>query len=171
MTTNNKNLQEREIVIERQFNAPRALVFKAFTEAQHLAQWWGPKGFAIHVKTLEVKPGGTFLYYMQTPDGQLMWGKMVYGEITEPETIVFINSFCDENGIPIRHPMSATWPLEVYNKLTLTEKEGITTLTLTGRPINANEDDCTTFFDNIANMQQGFKGTFDQLEAYLESLK
>ncbi len=52
------------------FNAPRALVYKAWTEADRLQKWWGPKGSKIRVARLEVKPGGIFLYSMGMPDGR-----------------------------------------------------------------------------------------------------
>src|ERR1022692_443042 len=109
----NETQTNRELVITRIINAPRELVFKAFTESERLAQWWGPKGSEINVNKLELHPGGTFLYNMETPDGHVMWGKFVYREIIAPERIVFISSFSDENGNTIRAPFSEVWPMEV----------------------------------------------------------
>lgn len=96
-----------------------------------------------------------------------MWGKFVYREIVAPEKLIFINSFSNEKGNLTRHPMSATWPLEVLNTLTLSEHEGKTTVTLRGGPLNATELERKTFKDGHKSMQQGFKGTLDQLAAYL----
>src|SRR5665213_745715 len=127
---------KHELVITRIINAPRELVFKAFTESERLAQWWGPKGSEIKVSKLELRPGGIFLYNMPTPDGHFMWGKFVYREIISPERIIFISSFSDENGNTIRAPFSETFPLEVMNTLTLIEENGKTHLTLRGVPIN-----------------------------------
>jgi uncharacterized protein YndB with AHSA1/START domain len=62
----------KEFVIARSFDAPRELVFKAWTEPQRLAQWWGPKRCAIVVSKLELRPGGTFLYSMKMPNGLAM---------------------------------------------------------------------------------------------------
>jgi uncharacterized protein YndB with AHSA1/START domain len=162
--------QDLEFVIERVFNALRNLVWKAFTEANRLEEWWGPVGFKMQVRKLEFSPGGTFHYSMQSPDGFVMWGKFVYLQIIEPEKIVFILSFSDENGGITRAPMSATWPLEVFNVLTLTEKDGRTTLRLKGAPINATEEEIETFRSEFEGMNKGFSGTFDQLEEYLSNL-
>lgn len=153
--------------ITRTFDAPRELVFKAWTESDQLAQWWGPKGMKVSVHKLELRPEGTFLYSMQTPDGKSMWGKFVYREIIAPERIVFVVSFTDEKGNPIRHPLSATWPLEVLSTLTLTEQDGKTTIQMEGVPINATEEERKTFQDGHAGMQQGWTGTMDQLADFL----
>lgn len=169
-TRNPASKLEKEFVITRVIDAPRELVFKAFTEPGRLAQWWGPKGFTLTVSKIDLRPGGTFLYSMKSPDGFEMWGKFVYREIVKPEKLAFIVSFSDKDGGIARHPISATWPLEVINTLTLTEQNGKTTLTLRGGPINATEEERKTFEDGFSSMQQGFKGTFDQLETYLKTL-
>jgi uncharacterized protein YndB with AHSA1/START domain len=115
--------QDNEFVIERVFNAPRHHVWKAFAEADRMAQWWGPEGFKLTVSRLEFSAGGTFHYRMESTDGFIMWGKFVYVQIIEPEKIVFILSVSNENGGVVRAPTSATWPLEIFNILTLTEKK------------------------------------------------
>ena len=167
MTTSNSSRLEPEFVISREFDAPRDLVWEAFTEGERLAQWWGPKGFKIMVSKLDLRPGGIFHYCMQSPDGQEMWGKFVYREIVAPERIVFILSFSDDKGNTTRAPFSPTWPLEVLNTLTLSEHEDKTTLTLRGGPINATEEERKTFEAEFDSMRQGFTGTFDQLAEYL----
>jgi uncharacterized protein YndB with AHSA1/START domain len=167
--TNNitTNVDENELVITRIFDAPRELVFKVWTESEHLKHWWGPKGFTLGVSKLDFRPGGVFHYSMHSPDGHEMWGKFVYREIVAPEKIVFINSFSDAEGNTVRAPFSPTWPLEILNNMTLAEHEGKTTLTLRGGPINATEDEHKTFTGMHEGMQQGFAGTFDQLAEYL----
>jgi uncharacterized protein YndB with AHSA1/START domain len=167
--TNNmtSNVEEGQLVITRVFDAPRELVFKVWTEAEHLKHWWGPKGFSINVSKLELRPGGIFHYSMRTNDGHEMWGKFVYKEIAAPEKLVFINSFSDKEGNTVRAPFSQTFPLEIMNIITFSEHEGKTTLTLRGGPINANEDELKFFADMHESMQQGFAGTFDQLAEYL----
>ncbi len=158
---------ERELVITRVFDAPRDLVWKAFTESDRLASWWGPTGFAMLVRTLDFRPGGVFLYAMRSPDGHIMWGKFVYRDIQAPEHLVFVNSFSDEDGNITRAPFSLTWPLEVLNTVTLTESDGKTTVTLRGGPINTTEEERETFWNAQDSMQSGFAGTFDQLADYL----
>jgi len=159
-----------EIVISREFNAPRELVFKVFTEAEHMAHWWGPKGFAMEVARLDLRPGGLFLYCMRSPNGQAMWGRFVYHEIVAPERVVFVNSFSDEQGGITPNPWLPNYPLEVLNTLTLTEQDGKTTFTLKGGPINATEEQINVFNSIRPNMEQGFKGTFDQLDEYLAKI-
>lgn len=160
----------QQFTISREYNAPISLVFKVFSEAGHLAKWWGPKGFTMNVSKLDFRPGGRFHYSMSSPEGFEMWGLFVYHDIRTPELIVFVNSFSDKDGRITRAPFNPNWPLEVKNKLTLTEHNGKTTLTLSGGPINCSEEEYKVFMDNFPSMQQGFSGTFDQLEQYLTSL-
>jgi uncharacterized protein YndB with AHSA1/START domain len=162
---------ENEFTITRIFNAPRELVFKVFTQAEHLAHWWGPKGFQIEVHRLELRPGGKFHYSMQMPDGNRMWGIFVYHEIKPPEKIVFVNSFSDEHENVTRAPFNQNWPLEVMNTWTLIEEGGKTITTLRGVPYNATDEEKKIFIDMFPSLEQGFGGTFDQLTEYLSTLK
>ena len=100
-----------------------------------------------------------------------MWGKFVYREIVAPEKIVLINSFSDENGGLTRHPFSSTWPLEMVSTSTFSEKDGKTTITISWVPYNPTDAELDTFNSSHASMQQGWAGTFDQLEAYLTKAK
>jgi uncharacterized protein YndB with AHSA1/START domain len=155
------------LTVERIFDAPLELVWKAWTEPERLARWWGPKGFSMNVASLDFRPGGVFHYSIRSPQGQQMWGKFVYGEIQAPERMVFINSFSDEGGTMQRSPMSPTWPLEIYNLLTLEEAGGKTKLTLRGGPYKAGEAERRTYHEASKNVQHGLAGTFEQLDAYL----
>ncbi|MDP2653358.1 MAG: SRPBCC domain-containing protein [Candidatus Omnitrophota bacterium] len=157
----------KEFVISRTFDAPRDLVWKAFTEPERMKHWWGPKGFTVRVAKMDFHPGGTYHYGLQSPTGQEVWGKFVYREIVKPERIVWVNSFSDEKGGVARHPMSPGWPLEMLTTLTLEEQGGKTTLTIRWVPINATEQERKTFDDGMASMTQGWTGTLDQLAAYL----
>ena len=170
MSTSNKSTplpRERELVITRVFEAPRELVWKAFTESDRLAHWWGPAGFTMLVRTLDFRPDGVFHYSMRSPDGQVMWGKFVYRDIQAPERMIFVSFFSDEDGNITRAPFNPTWPLEIVNTVTLTESDGKTTVTLRGGPINATEEERETFWNAQESVRQGFAGTFDQLAAYL----
>ncbi|MBM7567537.1 SRPBCC domain-containing protein [Paenibacillus sacheonensis] len=162
--------EEARLVISRTFNAPRELVFQVWTEAKHLQHWWGPKGVTIDVAKLDLRPGGMFHYSMSTPDGHKMWGKFVYHEIVAPEKIVFTNSFSDEEGGTLRPPFAPEFPLEVMNTVTFAEQDGRTTITIDGGPHRATPAEHAFFKGMFDSMQQGFGGTFDQLDAYLASL-
>jgi len=158
---------EGVFTVTRQFDAPRELVFKAWTECEHLMQWWGPKGFTMRVCRVDLRPGGEFHYCLRSPDGHDMWGKFVFREIVAPERLVYVVSFSDEKGGVTRHPMARTWPLEMLNTVTLSEQSGRTTITLAATSINATEEERKTFRDGFDSMRQGWGGTMDQLTAYL----
>jgi uncharacterized protein YndB with AHSA1/START domain len=162
---------QSELVITRVLDAPRELVFQVWSQDEHLKHWWGPEGFEWGYSKLDFRPGGTFLYQMRAPQGFEMWGKFVYLEIEAPERIVFVNSFSDPEGHTIRAPFSADFPLEVRNVITFTEQDGKTLLTLRGGPIHATEAEHAFFHGMKDSMNQGFNGTFNQLVAYLESLR
>jgi len=161
------NQSGEEFVISREFDVSRDLLFKAWTEPERLAQWWGPKGFSMFSAKVDLTPGGIFHYGMRSPDGHEMWGKFIYREIVPPEKLVFIDSFSDENQGVTRHPLSATWPLEMLNTVTLTENDGKTILTLRAIAYAATEEERATFKAGRSSMQQGFGGTMDQLADYL----
>ena len=72
---------DRVLVITRVFDAPRELVWKAFTDPERMRQWWGPKGFSVIASKMDLRPGGTYHYGMRAPDGTPMWGRFVYREI------------------------------------------------------------------------------------------
>lgn len=158
---------DRELVLTRTLDAPREQVWKAWTEIERLKRWWGPKGFGMGIAKLDLRPGGMFHYSMRLPDGREVWGRFIYREIVPPERLVFVSSFSDAKGGITRHWLSSTWPLEVLTTLTLAERGGRTTLTLRAVPINATEEERKTFEAGIGSMQQGFKGTFDQLADHL----
>ena len=104
MTKNNMPYtlpSEREFVVERVFDAPRELVWQAWTEPEHLAHWWGPQGWTLPVCTVDFRPGGIWHYCMRGPEGEESWGKATYREIVEPERIVYLDAFADEAGNPV----------------------------------------------------------------------
>lgn len=157
----------KELVITRVFNAPRELVFKAWTELDRFTKWWGPQGFTVETHRFELRQGGMYLGSQRSPDGHVMWGKFVYREIEAPGKLVFIQSFSDEQGNTVRAPFSPIWPLEIINDLSLADKDGTTELTLRGGPINATDEEIKAYEGMIPTLQQGLGGTLDQLTDYL----
>jgi uncharacterized protein YndB with AHSA1/START domain len=97
MTKNTVNEKQR-MVITRIFDAPRALVWKAWTEPQYVMQWWGPKGFTAPVCKIDFRVGGKFLCCMKSPDGQEGWNGGEYHEIVPHEKIVYSLYFADSQG-------------------------------------------------------------------------
>jgi len=79
----------RAIVGTREFDAPRALVFSAWTDPKHLAQWWGPNGFTTTTYSFEFRPGGVWRFVMHGPDGRDYQNRITFEEIVAPERIVY----------------------------------------------------------------------------------
>ena len=159
-----------EFLITRVFDAPRELVWRVWTEVEHLQRWFGPKGFTLPACSLDLRPGGVFHYGMKSPDGHEMWGKWIFREIVPPERLVVVASFSDAQGGVTRHPLNARWPLETLSTMTLTERDGKTTLTLRWAPHNAGDDERQVFGSNHASMVHGWTGTFEKLDAYLAQI-
>lgn len=151
------NAGDQELVITRIFDAPRELVWKAWTEPERVKRWWGPNGFTAPVCTIDLRVGGTFLYCMRSPDGKDYWNTGVYREIVEPERIVCTDSFSDEEGNPVpasHYGMSGDWPAELLVTVTFEAYAGKTTLTLrhVGIPSGTQND-----------ARQGWTESFDKL--------
>lgn len=153
-------------LISRTFDAPRELVWAAWTETDRLMKWFGPKGSTMTHAKNDLRPGGTFHYAMQFA-GSEMWGKWVYREIVPPERLVLVSSFSDAEGNVTRHPMSPTWPRQMLSTTTLIEEGGKTTVTIDWRPLDATQEELDTFAKGKPSMNQGWGGTFDQLDEYL----
>lgn len=152
--------------ISRTFDAPRSLVWKAWTEPDRMIQWWGPKGSTIKSVKMDMRPGGINHYCMSFM-GNEMWGRMVYREISPESRMVWINSFSDPEGGIGRHPMNPNWPEQMLTTLTLDEKDGKTTVSIEWIPLDATRTEIDTFDAGRASMNGGWSGTFDQLAEYL----
>jgi uncharacterized protein YndB with AHSA1/START domain len=163
---------EAEIfTIERVFDASPELTWDVCTKAEHLGQWFGPPGTTVKVKTLDLKPGGVFLYGMEMPGGVTMWGKWVFREIDAPRRLAYVVSFCTEDGTPVRHPMAPLWPLEVLAVQEFFAEGEKTRMKSRSWPINATPEERAVFTAGHASMQMGFSGAWMQLDAYLNRLK
>jgi uncharacterized protein YndB with AHSA1/START domain len=156
-------------VITRVFDAPRDRVWKAWTEAERLKQWWGPKGFKVHTCKVDLRPGGIFHYGMTAPDGTDMWGRFTYREIAASKKLVFIVSFSDPKGGMTRHPSSPGWPLQLMSTVEFEEQgKGKTRVTVTWLPHEATDAERKTFDEGRDSMKQGWGGTLDQFADYLK---
>jgi uncharacterized protein YndB with AHSA1/START domain len=153
---------ERELVITRVIDAPRTLVFKAWTEPEHLVRWWGPKGFTTPYCQMDVRPGGRFHHCMRSPEGREFWGRGVYREIVPPERIVFATSFADAAGNavgPERYGMNPDWPFETLITVTFAEHHGKTKLTV--------RQSVSVALAQSIGAVQGWNETLDRLVAEL----
>ncbi len=124
---------EQEVLITRVFDAPRELVFRAWTDPEHLMRWSAPKGCTTHFLKLDFHQGGTFHSCIRSPEGHECWCKGVYREIVVPEMIVFTLEISDEYGNSVEPAdvgMDPDWPRETSVTVTFAELGGTTKLTL-----------------------------------------
>ncbi|BAY24030.1 hypothetical protein NIES2100_38230 [Calothrix sp. NIES-2100] len=150
---------EREIIITRVFNAPRELVFKAWTEPKHIAQWWGPKGFTTHVTEMDFRPGGQWRYVMISPDGTEYPVKGVFHEIVPPERIVASDEF-DEG---FEQVINADLPQGIVTTAIFEDVNGKTKLTL--QILHASESDRRKHEE--MGVVAGWNSSFDCLDEFL----
>ena len=111
----------RELVVSRIIDAPRALVFRAWTDPAHVARWWGPQGFVTTYCQMDIRPGGSFRMGMRSPEGTEHRKRGVYREIVAPERIVFTFAWEDAEG-NVGHELLTTVTFEEHGagtKLTL----------------------------------------------------
>jgi uncharacterized protein YndB with AHSA1/START domain len=118
--------EEQELVLTRVFDAPRELVFKAWTDPKCVAQWWRPRGFTNPVCELDVQPGGAIRIHMRGPDGTVYPMTGVYQEVVEPERIVFTSTPLDAEGSAL---------FELLTTVTFAEQGGKTKQILRARVI------------------------------------
>lgn len=112
---NEKNNQatttaDREIVITRVVDAPRELVWEAWTNPKHVVQWWGPRGFTTTIHKMDVRPGGVWQHVMHGPDGTDYPNKSVFIEVVKPERIVYSHGGGKKGGPGAQ--FRATWTFE-----------------------------------------------------------
>lgn len=164
-----EDMSKWPFIVSREFVAPRALVWKAWTERERMAQWFGPKGSTMTTANMDFREGGSFHYCVRVNEKMEMWGKFTYREVAPPEKIVWMFSFSDKDGGLVRHPFSkAPWPLQMINEATFTESGGKTTVTVKSAPFEATDEEIQTFKAANDSMTQGWTGTFVQLAEYLE---
>lgn len=99
--TNKTDVQTggKQLILTRNFEAPRALVFEAWSNCKHLKKWWGPKEWPMEECIMDFREGGEWRYCLRGPnEGDESWGKAIYQEINEPEKIVYKDHFTDVEG-------------------------------------------------------------------------
>jgi uncharacterized protein YndB with AHSA1/START domain len=110
---------DREIVLTRTFDAPRDLVFQAWTDPAHIDQWWGPNGYRNETYEMDVRPGGMWRYVMHAPDGTDYDNRSVYHEVVAPERLVYTQG-SDVEADPSAFHVTVTFePLGNKTRLTI----------------------------------------------------
>lgn len=149
-TTDTGRTADQELELTRILDAPRALVFAAWTDPAHLVRWWGPKGFTTPSCAMDVRPGGGFRTVMRSPEGTEHRLRGRYREVVPPERLVFTFAWEDEAGRPGH---------ETVVTVTLTEQAGRTRLTLHQAVFESVE--------SRASHQEGWSECLDRLAAFL----
>ena len=144
----------QELVLTRVFDAPRELVFKAWTDPKRVAQWWGPRGFSNPVCELDLRPGGAIRIHMRGPDGTVYPMTGVYQEVVEPERIVFTSAALDDKGNPM---------FEVSTTVNFAEQDGKTKQILRARVIKSTAQAAPY----IAGMEAGWTQSLERLAAHV----
>lgn len=144
----------RVMEMTRVFDAPRKIVFAAWTDPKQVAQWWGPTGFTAPVCELDVRPGGAILIHMRAPDGTIYPMSGVYKEIVPPERIVFTAIALDKDGKAM---------FENLNTVIFSERDGKTTVALRVEVLTSS----AAAEQPLAGMEMGWKMTLDRLGAYV----
>jgi uncharacterized protein YndB with AHSA1/START domain len=145
---------ERELTITRVFDAPRALVFQAWTDPKHLAQWWGPNGFTNPVCEIDARVGGAIRIHMRGPDGVIYKMRGEVRELVPLERLVFSNVALDNAENPI---------LKGLTTVTFAEEAGKTRLVVQTRAAAVVEYAVA----HIKGMEAGWTQSIERLEALL----
>jgi uncharacterized protein YndB with AHSA1/START domain len=163
MSTNQIQVETKgeELVLTRQFDAPREKVFRAYSDCKHLKNWWGPRTWPLTQCKMDFRVGGKWHYCMTGPDGTEAWGLMIYKEIVAPERIVYEDHFSDKDGNQNKELPTTVATTEFQ------EKDGKTIVkTIAKYP---TPDDLKKVID--MGMIPGITETFDRLEEYLVMMK
>jgi uncharacterized protein YndB with AHSA1/START domain len=163
MTINTVNETGR-MVVTRVFDAPRELVWKAWTDPKYVMQWWGPKGFTAPVCEIDFRVGGRFLFCMRTPDGHEGWNGGEYHEIVPYEKIVSSMYFADSKGNRIEPEGTGHEAVEGVHDVVLFEDigNGQTKLTFIGNETMQNAIE--------SGQLEGWKETLDKVAAVVAGL-
>jgi uncharacterized protein YndB with AHSA1/START domain len=144
------NYGEATVVITRVFDAPRALVWQAWTDPKMLGQWFGPRGFTASVPQLDVRVGGALRIVMHGPDGNDYPMKGVFTEVKASERLVFSNIAVDNDGNHL---------LEGETIVTLTEQDGKTTIVVKSHAVGL----VPAAPQMLAGMEAGWTQSIDKM--------
>jgi len=149
----------RELHLTRTFDAPRALVWKAWTDPKMVAQWWGPRMFDTPLCQVDARSGGLITIHMRGPDGNIYPMKGIFTEVVEPERLVFTSyAMMTPDGDPF---------LELRNTVTLSEERGKTTLKVDVVVVKATAEAESP----LAGMNQGWNEQMDKLVLFVAGLE
>lgn len=160
--------EKNRFVIERSFPVSQQRLFKACTDKQEMMAWFAPPGMKVVKSEQDFRPGGTYHYGLSSGQGNEMWGKVTYKEITPTSRLVYLQSFSDPQGGLTRHPMAPQWPLQMVTVMDfIPEGEKQTKLKISCIYAGIEDSEGETFRAAHEGMKGGWTGSLDSLAAYL----
>jgi uncharacterized protein YndB with AHSA1/START domain/predicted enzyme related to lactoylglutathione lyase len=162
--TSGKN-KKRPFIITRLFNAPREIVWKAWTQPEGVRHWWGPKNFTAPTIKIDLRVGGKYLYCMRAPDEKNYWSTGTFKQIIPNNRLVLTDSFANEKGeiVPATYyGMSPDFPIESTYSVLFEDEHGKTKLTMENDNVSAFPE------SELINMEQGWNESLNKLAEYIE---
>ncbi|TQV78216.1 SRPBCC domain-containing protein [Exilibacterium tricleocarpae] len=170
MSSDNK-LEVEPSIITRELNAPRQLVFDAWTQVEHLQNWMFPqKGFTCEYVSADITPGGSSLHKLTAPGGHQMWLLTKYEAVNPPVSLVFRQYMSNEAGDILPNPQMPDWPKEMRATIELEALGDKTRLRLIWQPIAPTQAEAAAFEASRSQHGNGWGAGLDQLTRYLETL-
>ena len=167
----NNDINFEPSIITRELNAPKQLVFDAWTQVDHLKNWQFPmKGARCEYTHADISPGGSSLHKMMMPNGFEMWLLTKYEVVDSPDKLVFRQYMSNEAGEIVQNPQMPTWPKEMRLTINFEEVAGKTKLELIWEPVDPTKEEAETFKQAGQQSTQGWSMGLDQLEDYLSRL-
>jgi uncharacterized protein YndB with AHSA1/START domain len=160
-------------VITKEFNAPRQLVFDAWTQVNHLNHWMFPMpGCTCEFVSADIHDGGTSLHKITMPNGHEMWLFTKYDEVIAPEKLVFLQYMSNQQGEILPNPRMPHWPKHMLATLLFEElSDNQTKITFLWEPRNPTPEEIEVFESSRADHHKGWGAGMEQLHIYLESLQ
>lgn len=157
-------MKQDTITLERYIKVTQSRVFKAWTDAAEIKNWWGPKGFTTTYSQFDPRPGGLIRRCIRSQKGKEYWAKGVIQDITFPKKLVYIGSLSDKHGntlsAHVQQGLSLDWAIEMLIEVEFEEQQGKTKIKITHSGVSQSvpeQEAC------VAAWEQ----TLDSLEDYL----
>lgn len=168
---NNKGLSVEPTILTKEYNAPRQVVFDAWIMPEHLQNWQFPfKGFTCEFISADIRPGGSSLHKMTSPNGFEMFLLTKYEEINPPASLVFRQYNSNAAGDILPNPQVPNWPKEMRTTIRLEEINGKTKLELIWQPVDPSHEEAEVFEASRPEHDKGWGGGLAQLDTYLQTL-
>jgi len=158
-----------EYILDRVFDAPREMVWRAWTDPKLLSRWYGP-GVETIIHKFDLKPGGEWLNEMKWGDKSDL-SKMVFQEVVPDEKLVWHHSSTDSDGNIIPNPMMEDWPRVLLTTVTFEDMDSKTKVRLTMVPLDATDAEIACFAGAMAGMDNGWGKGYEIMDEMFVELQ